>query len=239
MLWLGKHGTIPYVCKKTARNPNMTRISSKAVIVKTISEKDRYSTTKTLVLIMYMYIYFLQTNAMMQFQRNNISWNAENFAAACCSPLWMTKESYMALTVLMDCGLNYCCLYIVLYFILLGFLKRFNMIWKSKSTGSRMQREFVIYIVFQETQFCIRRIITIVFFISYTPICSLSIYVENNTWICGNMKFISSVDQDISRVSKTNEWDILFNTRNNLIFPNIHVLFCLLYKTYSPIAPQK
>ena len=51
----------------------MTRISSKAVIVKTISEKDRYSTIKTLVLIMYMYIYFLQTNAMMQFQRNNIS----------------------------------------------------------------------------------------------------------------------------------------------------------------------
>ena len=45
-----------------------------------------------------------------------------------------------------------------------------------------------------------------------------------------NMKFISSVDQDISRVSKANEWDILFNTGNNFIFPNIHVLFCLLYK---------
>ena len=26
--------------------------------------------------------------------------------------------------------------------------------------------------------------------------------IENNTWICGNMKFISSVDQDISRVSE-------------------------------------
>lgn len=38
----GKHGTIPYVCKKTARNPNMTRISSKAVTVKTICEKDRF-----------------------------------------------------------------------------------------------------------------------------------------------------------------------------------------------------
>ena len=37
---------------------------------------------------------------------------------------------------------------------------------------------------------------------------------ENNTWMCGNMKFISSVDQDLSRVSKANEWDILFNTRN-------------------------
>ena len=79
--------------------------------------------------------------------------------------------------------------------------------------------------------------------------------VENNTWMFGNMKFISSVDQDISRVSKVNKWDILldkirwdemlnlfnkmrwdevlnlFNTRNHfIIFPNIHVLFCLLYK---------
>ena len=30
-------------------------------------------------------------------------------------------------------------------------------------------------------------------------------YIENNTWMCGNMKFISSLDQDISRVSKANE----------------------------------
>ena len=48
--------------------------------------------------------------------------------------------------------------------------------------------------------------------------------------VCENIKFISSVDKDISRVRKENEWDILFNTRNNFIFPNIHVLFCLLYK---------
>ena len=48
--------------------------------------------------------------------------------------------------------------------------------------------------------------------------------------MCRNMKFISSVDQDISQVSKANEWDILFNTRNNFIFPSIRVLFCLLYK---------
>ena len=46
------------------------------------------------------------------------------------------------------------------------------------------------------------------------------------------MEFISSVDQDMSRVNKANKWDILFNTRNNFIFPNIHVLFCL-YKKYS------
>ena len=29
--------------------------------------------------------------------------------------------------------------------------------------------------------------------------------IENNTWMCGNMKFILSVDKDISRVSKANE----------------------------------
>ena len=53
--------------------------------------------------------------------------------------------------------------------------------------------------------------------------------IENNTWMCGNMKFISS-EIYVPTSSKTNEWDILFNTRNNVIFPNIHVLFCLLYK---------
>ena len=42
-----------------------------------------------------------------------------------------------------------------------------------------------------------------------------------------DMKFISSVDQDISQVSKANEWDILSNAGHNFIFPNIHVLFCL------------
>ena len=54
-----------------------------------------------------------------------------------------------------------------------------------------------------------------------------------------DMKFISSVDQDISQVSKANEWDILFNTRNNFIFPNIHVLFCLLYKKIVLYCPTK
>ena len=34
--------------------------------------------------------------------------------------------------------------------------------------------------------------------------------VENNTWTCGYMKFISSVDQDISRVNEGNEGDIYF-----------------------------
>ena len=33
--------------------------------------------------------------------------------------------------------------------------------------------------------------------------------------------------------------NVLFNTRNDFIFPNIHVLFCLLYKNNSPIVPQK
>ena len=30
-------------------------------------------------------------------------------------------------------------------------------------------------------------------------------YIEYNIWMCGNMKFISSVDQNISRVSEANE----------------------------------
>ena len=30
------------------------------------------------------------------------------------------------------------------------------------------------------------------------------------------MKFISSVEQDISRVSEANEWDILLSTRNDI-----------------------
>ena len=34
-----------------------------------------------------------------------------------------------------------------------------------------------------------------------------------------------------SRLSKANEWDILFNTRNNFIFLSIHVLSYLFYKT--------
>ena len=54
--------------------------------------------------------------------------------------------------------------------------------------------------------------------------------------MCGNMKFISSVDQDISRVSKANEWDILFNTRNNFIFPKS--MYCSVYyikkESYCP-----
>ena len=32
--------------------------------------------------------------------------------------------------------------------------------------------------------------------------------------MCRNMKFILSVDQDISRVSEANEWDFLITTRN-------------------------
>ena len=44
-------------------------------------------------------------------------------------------------------------------------------------------------------------------------------------------KFISSVDQDISRVSKRTS-EISCSTReiNNFIFLSTHVLFCLLYK---------
>ena len=74
--------------------------------------------------------------------------------------------------------------------------------------------------------------------------------------MCENMKFISSVDQDILRVSKANEWDILFHTRDKFGIskhPCI-VLFIISTRNYyrkevlperdrlekiSPIAPQK
>ena len=45
------------------------------------------------------------------------------------------------------------------------------------------------------------------------------------------MEFISSVDQDISRASEANEWDILFNTRNKFhISKHPCILFCLFHK---------
>ena len=31
-------------------------------------------------------------------------------------------------------------------------------------------------------------------------------YIENNTWVRGNTRFISSVERDISRVSAANEY---------------------------------
>jgi hypothetical protein len=38
-------------------------------------------------------------------------------------------------------------------------------------------------------------------------------YIENNTWVLGNTRFISSVE--------------------HLVFPSTHVFFCLLYKGQS------
>ena len=46
-----------------------------------------------------------------------------------------------------------------------------------------------------------------------------------------NMKFILSVDQDISRVSKANERDILFNTRNKFHISNIHACMYIVLFT--------
>ena len=58
--------------------------------------------------------------------------------------------------------------------------------------------------------------------------------------MCGNMKPISCIDEDISRVNKANELDILFNTRNNFIFPKHASMYCSVYYIKnSPIAPQK
>ena len=53
-------------------------------------------------------------------------------------------------------------------------------------------------------------------------------YIENNTWVRGNTRFISSVEHD----ALTRE--ISCSTREiNLVFPSIHVFFCLLYKGQS------
>ena len=38
--------------------------------------------------------------------------------------------------------------------------------------------------------------------------------LKNITWLRGNMKCILGVEQDISRVSEANEWDILLSTIN-------------------------
>ena len=35
--------------------------------------------------------------------------------------------------------------------------------------------------------------------------CFIQRYIENNTWVRGNARFISSVEHDISRVSAANE----------------------------------
>ena len=42
-------------------------------------------------------------------------------------------------------------------------------------------------------------------------------YIENNTWVRGNTRFISNDIYDMTR-------------EINLVFPSTHVFFCLLYK---------
>ena len=57
--------------------------------------------------------------------------------------------------------------------------------------------------------------------------------IENNTWVCGNTRFILSIEHDISRVS-TAKSEISCSTQEiNLVFPSTHVFFCLLYKQNS------
>ena len=49
-----------------------------------------------------------------------------------------------------------------------------------------------------------------------------------NTWMLGNMTFISRVEQDISLVRFALTREISWSTREiNFIFPNIYVLFSL------------
>jgi hypothetical protein len=62
-----------------------------------------------------------------------------------------------------------------------------------------------------------------ILFINYNK-CYNSYYMENNTWVLGNTRFISSV---ISRVSAANKWDIMFNTRNESGISKHHVWFCM------------
>ena len=38
-----------------------------------------------------------------------------------------------------------------------------------------------------------------------TQMSNFTDYIENNTWVRGNTRFISSVEHDISRVSAANE----------------------------------
>ena len=50
------------------------------------------------------------------------------------------------------------------------------------------------------------------------------VYIDNDIWLCGNMKLTLSVDQNISRVKKVNS-EISCSTREiNSVFPNIHYI---------------
>ena len=58
--------------------------------------------------------------------------------------------------------------------------------------------------------------------------------------MCANMKFILSVEQDISRVSKANELDILCNTRNKFhIFKHPSMYSSVNYTKHYPYKMRK
>ena len=50
--------------------------------------------------------------------------------------------------------------------------------------------------------------------------------------VCGNMKFISSVDQDFLQVSKANKWDILFNFLTQEIISYFQAFMYSVYYMY-------
>ena len=58
--------------------------------------------------------------------------------------------------------------------------------------------------------------------------------------MCGDMKFISSVDQDISRVNEAQRVRYPFQHHADIsyIVPSIHVLFCLLYESIAPLLSK-
>ncbi len=58
--------------------------------------------------------------------------------------------------------------------------------------------------------------------------------IESNiTWLRGNMNFISSVEQDISRVSEANECDILLSTRNKFHISKHPCNILLISETFT------
>ena len=65
-----------------------------------------------------------------------------------------------------------------------------------------------------------------------------NVWIENNAWMCGNVKYISNDQLDILRVSKVNEWDILFNNLNKFHISKHSCIVLLLFKDIA-LLPHK
>ena len=70
-----------------------------------------------------------------------------------------------------------------------------------------IKQYFSEYISFRKGHFCVK-IVCVYLFLWSKISASPKVYlydIENNTWVRGNTRFISSVEHDISRVSAANE----------------------------------